>query len=1211
MGSASSDDWARLVDFGTTYQLAPRELAEIAWLAARMGASQPRESQPSIPNPSQLTTPKVPEVGVPMQLHPPEDRRDPQHGAGDGSTDDVAPASSPGHPVDGRLVRPPPVSRSLDWARALNRLARHAEVGPLRVDVAASVRSTARQDALQLAFRRDRRPTTWLAVVEDRAGQLAPWWEAVSAIVELARVSGRFRRVVHLQIDLGDDVEPLATELARLGAPGEPVLMLLVTDGLGERLVDGGLAEVLVHGFAVPARVAWTHPWGRQCWRDIDVLDWALRGKPRTWRSGAGGAPVAVVDFSAEGLLTLEAFAAGRTAQGLRGVWLPEPVGVPEAVCGAPDFVPDLDPASRQLLALAAGVPGRVDLDLLWAFCGFGEPAGLTTVAVGRVAVAQALASGLLRQVDADDGLLVEFVGDDTADTRGRTEALRWLDRPRAAALVGFLVKYLRGTGAADRLGVPYALLLALRGEEADELGPIHLSRGALRALEVVIALADLRVPEVVRRVLARLRSVDTAGRVTGRPQQPVRYVGLGLAGVEALGALSDDLPGDRIGIDREPSVLNRIQPPWSVVLDVGSETAQLNTGVARYAGEIESLLEGAERVVLMIWLGGRTGPATATQVARMARKQADRLVTMVTAPPGWGLPDDQRLLERLREISDVLVAVSAVGEEGFESWHPGFAHHGQLLGVGVWCLDVAAGAIEEGWPGLVRKWESVGMVEAALWADQGKSGSGEQLAARVGPEGGCHAVGWGQGGLTDWLRPFRSVTVDMVLHSRSGAPGVHLTPGIGLLQPRAQVSLAPWAGVEMSRPTVVWLHDGQQGEDVPGREVRHRLTAAGVRVVLEAVPEPIVSLASRRRALQKANHVVLGWTPRMAAVLESHDGRVPLWLREDGRMWASQRQRVTLVTGEREVGVPRHLRYRPVVEVTDQRLVGHLSGPGVPEPGMVVHRCELDLEEGGRPLELLYVPAGAFGMGSPAGDEGRDRNEAPQHMVTLTRPLAVATTPVTQAAFLSVMGKNPSRFPGPNRPVEKVSWIDAVLFCNALSTLEGRPLAYWVPPDARFGEGNVNQQEIWSNAIEVDLAVSGYRLPTEAEWEHFCRAGTTSQYWSGDTQADLAEVGWFNGNSGRETHMVGEKLPNPWGLLDVHGNVWEWCHDFWKRAYADDVTNPVGPPHGLGRVVRGGSWNNASHRCRAAFRDAWHPGWRSSYHGLRVVLSLVHPREP
>ena len=215
--------------------------------------------------------------------------------------------------------------------------------------------------------------------------------------------------------------------------------------------------------------------------------------------------------------------------------------------------------------------------------------------------------------------------------------------------------------------------------------------------------------------------------------------------------------------------------------------------------------------------------------------------------------------------------------------------------------------------------------------------------------------------------------------------------------------------------------------------------------------------------------------------------------------------------------------------------------------------------------MKLSVIPAGTFTMGE----------DIDAHEVTLTKPFMLGTYEVTQTHYDKVMSVNPSNFKGAKNPVETVSWNDAVEFCRRLSE---RP--------AEKAAGNV------------------YRLPTEAEWEFACRAGTTTKYSFGDDELDLRQHAWWNGNSGQRTHPVGMKLPNAFGLFDVHGNVCEWCQDWYESLPRGAVTNPAGAASGSRRVQRGGSWLNPAEYCRSVNRWGIGLGGRSGYMGFRVCLS-------
>jgi len=207
--------------------------------------------------------------------------------------------------------------------------------------------------------------------------------------------------------------------------------------------------------------------------------------------------------------------------------------------------------------------------------------------------------------------------------------------------------------------------------------------------------------------------------------------------------------------------------------------------------------------------------------------------------------------------------------------------------------------------------------------------------------------------------------------------------------------------------------------------------------------------------------------------------------------------------------------------------------------------------------------------------------------------------TEVTQGEWESVMGSNPSGRAGPSRPVEKVSWLDAVAYCNARSSVEGLTPAY-----------TINGSDVtW------DRKANGYRLPTESEWEVACRAGSGEAFTNGPiTQTEcspldpnLDRVGWYCGNADHQTHDVKGKDANGWGLYDMHGNVWEWCWDWYNSTYpqgtqGDPVEDPAGPGSGSRRVVRGGSWSLCAKLCRSADRGFLTPGVRAGNGGFRLA---------
>jgi formylglycine-generating enzyme required for sulfatase activity len=223
--------------------------------------------------------------------------------------------------------------------------------------------------------------------------------------------------------------------------------------------------------------------------------------------------------------------------------------------------------------------------------------------------------------------------------------------------------------------------------------------------------------------------------------------------------------------------------------------------------------------------------------------------------------------------------------------------------------------------------------------------------------------------------------------------------------------------------------------------------------------------------------------------------------------------------------------------------------------------------------MQFVLIPAGTFMMGSGLAEDG-DEDEHPQHRVTLSRPFYLQTTPVTQGQWQGLMGENPSYFQegGEDCPVENISWDHAQEFIKKL-----------------------NQKE----------KTDQYRLPTEAEWEYACRAGSTQSYCFGDREAELGQYAWYADNSQMSTHPVGRLKPNAWGLYDLHGNVYEWCRDWFGEYPPGPVTDPEGPSAGEYRVLRGGSWDGEAGDVRSAYRHRLTPGYRYGHEGLRVARGL------
>jgi formylglycine-generating enzyme required for sulfatase activity len=225
--------------------------------------------------------------------------------------------------------------------------------------------------------------------------------------------------------------------------------------------------------------------------------------------------------------------------------------------------------------------------------------------------------------------------------------------------------------------------------------------------------------------------------------------------------------------------------------------------------------------------------------------------------------------------------------------------------------------------------------------------------------------------------------------------------------------------------------------------------------------------------------------------------------------------------------------------------------------------------------IEMVVIPAGTFTMGSRHGPD----NERPAHQVSIDSFL-MDKYEVSQAEY-EKLGQieafpNPSHFKGHNLPVEQVTWPQAARFCNARSRLENLQPCY-------------NE-----DTGSCDFQATGYRLPTEAEWEYACRAGTDADYSFGDEPRRLAEFGWSADHSAKKTHPVGQKKPNPWGLFDMHGNVAEWCQDVYDKSYyqSSPDKNPRGPANGKEYVLRGGSWKSQPDALRAAYRIGETPGF-------------------
>jgi formylglycine-generating enzyme required for sulfatase activity len=246
--------------------------------------------------------------------------------------------------------------------------------------------------------------------------------------------------------------------------------------------------------------------------------------------------------------------------------------------------------------------------------------------------------------------------------------------------------------------------------------------------------------------------------------------------------------------------------------------------------------------------------------------------------------------------------------------------------------------------------------------------------------------------------------------------------------------------------------------------------------------------------------------------------------------------------------------------------------------------------------LDLIWITPGTFTMGSPDSDPERDGDEVPQTTVTISQGFWLGKTLVTQEQYQALMDSNPSHYAdaGADAPVEQVSWDDAMDFCRKLT-------------DQERAAGHLPKNLIFT-------------LPTEAQWEYACRAGTTEARYG-----DLRDIAWYGSNSliteiqnggqvstwyvsvtkkRNTTHPVAQKQPNAWGLYDMLGNVWEWCSDWYGTYPGGNVTDPVGAPSGPYRVARGGSWYSSAARCRSASRSGGDPGGRNYCNGFRLALA-------
>jgi len=272
--------------------------------------------------------------------------------------------------------------------------------------------------------------------------------------------------------------------------------------------------------------------------------------------------------------------------------------------------------------------------------------------------------------------------------------------------------------------------------------------------------------------------------------------------------------------------------------------------------------------------------------------------------------------------------------------------------------------------------------------------------------------------------------------------------------------------------------------------------------------------------------------------------------------------------------------------------------------------------------IEMVQAAGGSFQMGKYSGTDSAE-DVTPLHTVTLS-DFSISKYPVTQEQYGTVMAKNPSYYYGgtgrepaagevqKKRPVDTISWYDAIVFCNKLSRMEGLSPAYSIKNSvdpSKWGDaptGDINDD--W-DAVQIVSGSNGYRLPTEAQWEYAAKGGNPNAAgwaWYAYSGSDtIGDVAWYNANSGNKTHEVGKKAPNYLGLYDMTGNVYEWCWDWYGDYSGEPQTDPAGAASGAGRVLRGGSYIFSESSARSVFRTYGYPFVADLKPGFRLVRPL------
>jgi formylglycine-generating enzyme required for sulfatase activity len=321
--------------------------------------------------------------------------------------------------------------------------------------------------------------------------------------------------------------------------------------------------------------------------------------------------------------------------------------------------------------------------------------------------------------------------------------------------------------------------------------------------------------------------------------------------------------------------------------------------------------------------------------------------------------------------------------------------------------------------------------------------------------------------------------------------------------------------------------------------------------------------------ALDAANCVIVLWSKTSVS---------SEWVKAEASEGKQRRILITVLI-EREEKIPLAIKLMKAADLRDWKdklphpgfdsllkaVAGILGRPVQPSQRMEPEKLA---KQGSNSIGMKFtlIKAGESYMGS---EESYD--EKPVHKVEIKNPFYLGTYPVTQAEWKAVMDDDPSHFKGDNLPVEQVSWDYVQKFIKKLNEKEG---------------------------------TGKYRLPSEAEWEYTCRAGTSTRYSFGDSESKLGEYAWYLKNSVEKTHPVGQKEPNSWGLHDMHGNVWEWVQDKWHDSYDGAPTDGSAWKSGDGadRVIRGGSWDYDTGVCRSAVRDDDNPRYRSDDLGFRLL---------